>query len=221
MKDKLGVGSHRAQEHKGTGAQEHKNTSRKSGVESQESVVDAEHPPNKRRTGLCGNWKDEMKTRLRKNARLKHYDYSSNGYYFVTICCSYVAAERQLCLKYKEIIEKHLQNLEKHEGVKVDYYVLMPDHIHFILILDYPAGKNGVINAVKGKAGALPLHYYVQQFKSKTTLEIKKNGFLDKKFWQPNYYEHIIRNEKALAKIREYIQNNPKKEILKFENFYE
>jgi putative transposase len=58
----------------------------------------------------------------------------------------------------------------------------------------------------------LPLHRYIQDFKSKTTLEIKKKGFIGKRFWQPNYYEHVIRNEKALYKIREYIKYNAEKD---------
>jgi hypothetical protein len=68
---------------------------------------------------------------FRKNIRLKFYDYKLNGYYFVTICCSYVAAERQLCIKYRDIIEKHLKGLEKNECVRLDFYIIMPDHIHF------------------------------------------------------------------------------------------
>jgi REP-associated tyrosine transposase len=128
---------------------------------------------------------------FRKNIRLKDYDYSVNGYYFVTICCSHRA---KLCFKEREIIEKHLCNLGKYEGVKLDYYKLMPDHMHFILIL---------------KEAKLPLCRYIQDFKSKTTLEIKKDGSIEKRFWQPNYYEHVVRNEKTLSKIREYIENNP------------
>jgi putative transposase len=140
---------------------------------------------------------------FRKNIRLKFYDYKLNGYYFVTICCSYVAAERQLCIKYRDIIEKYLKGLEKNEGVRIDFYIIMPDHIHFILVLD---------DSNIGKANALPLHRYIQDFKSKTTLEIKKKGFIGKRFWQPNYYEHVIRNEKGLYKIREYIKYNAEKD---------
>lgn len=66
----------------------------------------------------------------------------------------------------------------------------------------------------------LPLCRYIQDFKSKTTLEIKKNGFTGKRFWQPNYYEHIIGNEKALYKIRKYIQENPLKEKIDWRNIY-
>ncbi|MFH1619758.1 MAG: transposase [bacterium] len=132
----------------------------------------------------------------RKHVRLKHYDYSSNGYYFVTICCS---GRAKLCLNYKEIIENCLRNLEKHEGVRLDYYKLMPEHLHFILALE----------EVK-----LPLCRYIQDFKAKTTSGVKKSGFMGKRFWQPNYCEHIIRNEKRLEKIREYIENTPFQEKL-------
>jgi len=144
--------------------------------------------------------------RFRKHIRLRNYDYTSNGYYFVTICCS---CRAELCLEYKDIIEKYLKNLENRNGVKLDYYKLMPNHLHFILIL---ASEQSTIAI--GKANALPLHRYIQEFKSKTTLEIKKNGFIGRRFWQPNYYEHIIRNEKTLTKIREYIENNPEAEKL-------
>ena len=95
-----------------------------------------------------------------------------------------------------------MQNFEKHDGIKLDYYKLMPDHLHFILVL---------------KEAKLTLCRYIQNFKSKTTLEIKKNGFIGKRFWQPNYYEHVIRNEKALSKIREYIENNPDAEKLNWD----
>jgi len=84
--------------------------------------------------------------------------------------------------------------LEKYQGVKLDYYKLMPEHLHLIFVLE---------------EAKLTLCRYIQDFKSKTTLEIKKNGFIGKRFWQPNYYEHIIRNEKALDKIRKYIEYNP------------
>ena len=163
----------------------------------------------------------------RKNIRLKGYDYASDSYYFVTVCCSHnVAAERSSANnskakrfaatgkakrfaatdRYKYIIEKHLKNMGNHNGVELDYFKLMPDHLHFILIL---------------KDAKLPLWRYIQDFKSKTTLEIKKKGFVSKRFWQPNYYEHVIRNEKALMKIRKYIENNPLVVRIKFEQFYE
>jgi len=83
--------------------------------------------------------------------------------------------------------------------VKVDYFCIMPNHLHLIVILNNCS---------------IPLGKVVQRLKARIS---KEAGF---KVWQPNYYEHVIRNEKALGKIREYIKNNPMKEIIEFDQFY-
>ncbi|OGS35529.1 MAG: hypothetical protein A2293_15615 [Elusimicrobia bacterium RIFOXYB2_FULL_49_7] len=129
--------------------------------------------------------------KYRKNLRLPEYNYSGNEYYFITICSG---GGHSLCMNYREIIEKNLKKLEHHRGIKIDYSVIMPDHVHFIVAAD-----NTVISICR----------IIQQLKSVTTLEIKRAGFSSRRFWQPNYYEHVIRNDKALAAIREYITNNP------------
>jgi len=138
---------------------------------------------------------------FRKNIRLKFYDYKSNGYYFVTICTYY----RKPYLnneKIKEIVVAELALLEKRfSGLKIDYYILMPDHIHIIFVLENSEVK---------------LPKIIQTFKSITTLKAKQALPLqiNKRFWQPNYYEHIIRQEKALYKIREYIKYNAEKDSI-------
>ena len=136
---------------------------------------------------------------FRKNIRLKFYNYKANGYYFVTICTYY----RKPYLnneKIKEIVVAELALLEKRFlGLKIDYYILMPDHIHLIFVLENSDFK---------------LPKIIQAFKSITTLKAKQVLPLqiNKRFWQPNYYEHVIRNEKALYKIREYIKYNVEKD---------
>ena len=136
---------------------------------------------------------------FRKNIRLKFYDYKLNGYYFVTICTDY----RKPYLnneKIKEIVVAELALLEKRFlGLKIDYYILMPDHIHLIFVLENSDVK---------------LPKIIQAFKSITTLKAKQALPLqiNKRLWQPNYYEHVIRNEKALYKIREYIKYNAEKD---------
>jgi REP element-mobilizing transposase RayT len=75
----------------------------------------------------------------------------------------------------------------------------MSDHIHLIIILD---------------GCRLSLGEVIRRLKAKAT---KSVGI---RLWQPNYYEHVIRNEKALIKIREYIMNNPLAKKIKFEQFY-
>ncbi len=144
---------------------------------------------------------------VRKNIRLANYDYSLNGYYFITICTNGNSSlfglinNGEIILNNSAlIIKKWLFELENKFNVKIDYYSIMHNHIHFILILD---GSNE------------PLSKIIQWFKTMTTNAyikgVKSGEFLpfNKKLWQRNYYEHIIRDEKSLYEIRQYIQNNP------------
>ena len=130
--------------------------------------------------------------------RLKSYDYQTNGAYFVTICTDF--KKKFISRKEKIILEKELRNLEnRFAGVTIDYFAIMNNHLHIIFLFD---------------EANINLPRVIQAFKSLTTLKLKQNGFTGKVFWQRNYYEHVIRSEKALEKIREYIQNNPLAERL-------
>ena len=144
---------------------------------------------------------------IRKNIRLKNYDYSLNGYYFVTICTNgtislfgKIKNNKVILNNSAKLIEDWLFELENKFNVKIDYYSIMHNHIHFIIILN------------KSKE---PLSKIIQWFKIMTTNHyikgVKAGNFLpfQKKLWQRNYYEHIIRNEKSLYEIRQYIKNNP------------
>jgi REP element-mobilizing transposase RayT len=134
----------------------------------------------------------------RKDIRLKHYDYSKDGYYFVTICTH--QGKRSID-QDKNIIETILFDLPKRfPGVTVDYYVLMPSHLHVIFVL---------------QSAEVPLSEVIRTFKALVTKTTGK-----KPYWQRGYYEHVIRNERYLLKIREYIQNNPLAEKIKFDQFY-
>lgn len=127
-----------------------------------------------------------------KRPRLPKYDYRSNGYYFVTV----VANWRQNAFSGKEKIveEKLTETVWSIKGVTVDTLVIMPNHVHFILVM------NGCL---------LPLGEVVRRFKAKVSYELKTQA------WQPNYYEHVIRDEQSLHQIREYIINNPHIEQLR------
>jgi putative transposase len=153
-----------------------------------------------------------------KSIRLKHYDYKSNGYYFVTICTDYKKPYLKIP-EIKNIVVDQITGLNEMEGVKLDYFVIMPNHIHLIIILD---------------DSQFSLFEVLKRFKYKTTVLVKKLAKqrlqnqncakqawqLQDRLWQPNYYEHIIRNETALRKIREYIENNPHLEQIMFDQFY-
>jgi len=102
--------------------------------------------------------------------------------------------------KNRDVVAQFIEQIvSKIEGVALDYYVLMPTHIHLILIFE---------------RSKLNLGEVIRRIKAVTSKETQV------KLWQPNYYEHIIRNEHALNKIRAYIVNNPLAEKIKFEQFY-
>jgi len=137
-----------------------------------------------------------MKSKYRKPIRLKGYNYTGDGYYFITI----VTKNRENLLSGKEsLVEIELTDLvNKTQGLNVDYKVIMPNHIHLIFILH---GSN------------LTLGEIVRRLKAKVSRNMGN-------MWQANYYEHVIRSDDALNKIREYIINNPMAEIIKFDQFY-
>lgn len=159
----------------------------------------------------------------RKPLRLKDYDYARNGCYYVTIC----TYERQRLFPIRaplrdcrekmcdsantpdKTVEKWLMELEnKFCNVKICEYVVMPDHVHFIVSI---TGNDPITGAHIGA----PLPDIVGWFKTMTTNEyircVKKGIFppFNKKIWQRGYYDHIIRDEADYLRIVEYILNNP------------
>ena len=147
----------------------------------------------------------------RKTIRLKDYDYSQAGFYFVTICTENrrmlfgsdegATIGRLPLTEAVKIIETALRNIETiYSNVFIDEYVIMPNHIHFILVIG-----NRIDN---GRSMAAPMICrIIQQFKGYVTKNCRQKGF----GWQKSYYEHIIRNEEDLQKIRDYIHDNPAK----------
>ena len=159
----------------------------------------------------------------RKSIRLKGYDYSQVGAYFVTICMN-----RRVCLlgdvvngkmvlnDTGKLVDRWWVNLSgRFSNIELDQYVVMPNHFHGIISI---VGADQCVcpkNPKEGEHTGSPLHRIIQWFKTMSTNEyihaVKQMGWtaFDKKLWQRNYYEHIIRNENEMFRIREYVQNNP------------
>jgi len=126
------------------------------------------------------------------------------------------------------MIEKWYRELpEKFNGIALDEYIIMPNHIHYIIENTDPVGADLCVcprNADAGEHAGSPLQKIVQWFKTMTTneyiREVKRNGWqpFNGKLWQRNYYEHVIRNDEDLRHIREYITQNPLKWELDEEN---
>ena len=153
----------------------------------------------------------------RRSIRLKDNDYSLEGAYFITIC----TRKRELYFdRYpllKEIVFLQWQKIpERYTDLELDEFVVMPNHIHGIIIVGATLAVAPNAVAPNDRAGARPaptVGEIVGAFKSLCVNDwlkhIKENGLnAVGKFWQRNYYEHIIRNEDELNRIREYIWNN-------------
>jgi len=164
----------------------------------------------------------------RHSTRLKNYDYSSNGMYFVTICTQdramlfgeVVGADlvsAQVCLSDagKMIESLYQQITESFPDVTSGKYIVMPNHIHCILkILNAGADRADTRSA---PTATNAISSILQTFKSKTTVEyirgVKFGQYppFNKRIWQRNYYDHIIRDETDLQRIWKYIDENPAK----------
>ena len=158
----------------------------------------------------------------RQSIRLKNYDYSKSGLYFVTVCtqnreCLFgdVIDEKMILNEFGKIIDNVFKLLlNRHEQIKLDVYQIMPNHINMVIQIVgagfMPARDERATTRVAPTLGDI-----IGAFKSLTTheyiLNVKNNGWkpFDIRLWQRNYYEHIIRSKTDLDKIREYIRTNP------------
>jgi len=167
-----------------------------------------------------GLYTDRPERRNRRSIRLKGYDYAGAGAYFVTIC-----AHNRVCM-FGEIMDGKMVLNDVGESVGdewiktgdirdkaiLDEWVVMANHFHGILVID---GRRGTAYRAptleqfgKPVSGSIPT--IVRAFKSAVTKRINQmQKTPGAKIWQRNYYEHVIRNEDELNRIREYIANNP------------
>ena len=156
---------------------------------------------------------------IRKNPRLEGYDYSKGGGFFITVCAeTRKNILSEICrgdpcgrpqIKLTElgkVAEKVLKSLEDKYDIILDEYVIMPDHIHFLIF----------IKSERATARVAPtLGRIVGAYKSIVANEWRKTcnnrGESPGKLWQRNYYEHIIRNRQDFEEIKRYIFDNPEK----------
>lgn len=167
------------------------------------------------------------------SSRLQHYDYGSNGAYFITICTQdrenffgKIVNETMLLSKEGKIIKQEWRKTPKmRKNVVLGEWIIMPNHFHAIINVDN--GRDVLKNRRMQKDGKHMRHMQcvstgnafgpqrnnlasiIRGFKGSCTKKIREQGNL--KFrWQPKFYDRIIRNENELKKITDYIKNNPK-----------
>ena len=161
---------------------------------------------------------DELPTRKRN--RLKEYDYSQNGAYFVTFC-----VKEHHCLLWErsvgainnrppvqvplnavgKTVEQAILNIETHyPGVTVEKYVVMPNHVHLLLLLQQ---YDVLGNPASGRLIIAPtaLSNIIRQLKSYVTKRLGQN------IWQKSFHDHVVRNDADFRRIWTYIDENPLK----------
>jgi putative transposase len=159
----------------------------------------------------------------RHSIRLPDFDYSTPWWYYVTICtrpkkCWFgnIKNGQMILNKIGKCVESEwLKTTQIRPNVGLDDYVIMPNHLHGIIIIEFnlgtiPEWATGSVAPTKPTIKPNSLGSIIGQFKSVVTKQIRKMGYHDFK-WQRNYYEHVIRNERNLYNIRRYIRNNPLK----------
>ncbi len=171
----------------------------------------------------------------RRSIRLKGYDYSQAGAYFVTVCtqdreCLFgevTDGSMQLNEYGRIMCEEWLRSAGIRREIELDEYVVMPNHVHAIIaIIDHGRGDRPVAPTRENtqfhrvtRPRPKSISALLGGFKSAVTKRINQaRGTLGLPVWQRNYYEHIIRSESELARIRQYIANNPAQWALDREN---
>ena len=159
----------------------------------------------------------------RQSTRLPNYNYSQTGYYFITICTRSMdiwfgqIINAKMCLSDVGLIAQQcwMEIPTHYPRVRLDNFIIMPNHIHGIIIIENE--KNSVraqnFEPVQNKYQYIiprSLGCVIRGFKIGVTQQCRKNAHIDFQ-WKRNYHDHIIRNERSLHRIRQYIQNNPLK----------
>ena len=146
----------------------------------------------------------------RKNNRLKEYDYSTNGMYFITVCTkdkkplfwsdvgAIIGRPQDVVLsKYGIVVDDAINSISiKYPNIVVMHYVVMPNHIHLLLLIDNINGRPMIAPTISN---------VVNQLKGYVTKQAKQP------IWQKSFYDHIIRNEQDLDIHMKYIEENPLK----------
>jgi len=160
------------------------------------------------------------------SSRLPGYDYSQNGLYFVTICtkereCFFgeIVNEKMILSEVGKIAKQYWEEIPNHfSHMHLDEFSIMPNHVHGIIEILSDArrdeamprlynGEHRNMSEISPTSGSLAV--IIGSYKSIVSKNANKkfpNAFFH---WQPRFYDHIIRNDESLAKIREYIRTNP------------
>jgi REP element-mobilizing transposase RayT len=169
----------------------------------------------------------------RRALRLRDHDYATPGIYFVTVCTKgrallfgEVVDGAMVCGAVGDAVRSAWDALPSvHCGLLVDAFVVMPNHVHGVIVLtgEGESGQDGAARCRPPLLGAV-----VRGFKARATLAARRlpespvgigaGGSGAGAIWQRGFYEHVVRNEHALDRVRRYIAENPARWALDREN---
>ena len=164
----------------------------------------------------------------RRSIRLKGYDYAQEGVYFVTVCtqnraCLFGAvADGEMQLNNAgEIAKAAWDDMPaRFPSVRLDAFIVMPNHVHGIIIVgaQFIAPSDGFDGTNQGVMNYAPtLGDMVRAYKAASTRLIRQAG-TPAFAWQRTYYEHVVRDEESLSRLRQYILDNPARWAFDHEN---
>ncbi len=176
--------------------------------------------------------KFDLQKHHRRSIRLRGYDYAQAGGYFVTICthqrtCLFgdiTDGKMELNVIGRVVAEEWTRSSKVRQEIELDEWAVMPNHLHGIVMISTSNVVGATDVGAHGRAPLLQrnsqsLGSFIAGFKSAVTTRINRLRDTPRApIWQRNYYEHIIRTERELDVIREYIHNNPLKWSLDLDN---
>ena len=166
-----------------------------------------------------------MEYQSRKLPRLKNYDYSQNGCYFITICTkdkqrllssivgnAAPGVPQIILTDYGRAIETEIQKMNGiYQTIQTTDYVIMPNHVHMLVEIDHDPSRGTPGAAFPTKS---LLSEYVRTFKRFCNKECGNA------IWQKSFYDHIIRDEEDHFSHVQYINENPKKWLMGKDEYY-
>ena len=153
----------------------------------------------------------------RKHLRWRGFDYSRSGAYFVTVCTherkntlSHIVgaiheSPAPVLTEYGKIVDAFINNVQNRFGASVDQYVIMPNHIHLIIIVTDDSETNIENSPLRGRSLLSKIMGYI---KANTAKEIHKK-YGASAVWQRGFYDHVIRSQDDYREIEKYIRENP------------
>ena len=142
----------------------------------------------------------------RRHPRLKAYDYRAAGAYFITICCEHremwfgkIDGSGRHLSAYGRIAEQEIDLLlKRYAYIDIPNYVVMPNHLHLILMMH------------DGDESRLSIPQLIGILKARITQLCKAAGYPNRRLFQASFHDHVIRTEQDYAEIWQYIEENPR-----------